>query len=151
MTTKPESEREPAQVVDRAALAVRRAIGRLVQLLGDDDLAVVYGAALALDELGARAVVGPLAAALPRARAPRHRAAIIGALFTYRKAERAAVLRALTGAMKRERVPELAMSIRAALTATIRPDLTPARPTSGAIPTPGSADQGTPPRTSERR
>jgi HEAT repeat protein len=105
MTTKPESERGPAQVVDRAAVAVRRAIDRLVRLLGDDDLAVVHGAALALDELGARAVVGPLAAALPRARAPRHRAAIIGVLIKYRKEEQAAVLRALTAAFKRNASP----------------------------------------------
>jgi hypothetical protein len=52
--------------VGRAALAVRRATGWLVSLLGDDDPVVVYAAALALEALGVRAVVGSLTAALPR-------------------------------------------------------------------------------------
>jgi hypothetical protein len=138
MSSKTKTEIDGKSVVDRAALAVRRSIGRLVQLLGDDDLAVVYDAALALEALGARAVVGPLAAALPRATNLRHRAAIVGALFTFRKAEQAVVLRALTAAMKRERDPELAMRIRAALSAAIMPDLIPSRPSNRANQAPES-------------
>jgi hypothetical protein len=67
---------------DRALAAVRRGVGELVELLGDEDQAVIEKAALALGEVGPYCV-GPLAAALPRARSPRHRAAIIGALMTF--------------------------------------------------------------------
>src|SRR4051812_45939584 len=66
--------------VARAVASVRRAVGRLVALLGHEAPAVLDGAGLALAALGAPAVVGPLAAALPRAASPRHRALIVAAL-----------------------------------------------------------------------
>jgi len=115
MSAKMRSESEPHPEVDRAARAVRRAIGRLVQLLGDEDLAVVQWAGLALADLGAVAVVGPLADALPRARGPRHRGAIITVLLAFHPQEEAAILRALTGALGRETEPVLSIHIRTAL------------------------------------
>jgi hypothetical protein len=111
--------------VDRAVASVRRAIGRLVQLLGHEDTAVVLAAASALEALGPADVVGALATALPRATGPRHRAAIVGALFAFRGQEKAAVLRALAAARARESVPELAIRIGATLSAVIGADLFP--------------------------
>jgi hypothetical protein len=65
MSTIPKSSSETQAEVERAVLAVRRAIDRLVRLLGDDDLAAVNGAALALVDLGARADSGDTSAARP--------------------------------------------------------------------------------------
>jgi len=93
--------------VELAAAAVRRGIGRLVALLGDEDRAVIDRAAVALGEFGAAAVVGPLADALPRSPSPRHRLAIMGVLIAFGRAERAAVTRALTEAVRRERDPHV--------------------------------------------
>ena len=67
---------------ERALVAVRKAVGRLVRLLGDEDPVVIEKAALALGEIGPY-VVGPLASALPRSPSPRHRLAILGALVTF--------------------------------------------------------------------
>ena len=71
--------------VDRAVAGVRRAIGRLIALLDADDPATIEQAARELAGLGAAAAVGPLAEALARGRSPRHRGAILGTLFHYRK------------------------------------------------------------------
>ena len=92
--------------VDRAIVAVERAIGRLVALLGDDDPAVMERAALTLAEIGPFAV-GPLAAALPRAASSRHRAIIIGALLTFGRQAKVPVMDALIGELKRESDPHV--------------------------------------------
>jgi HEAT repeat protein len=99
--------RQAKDEVGRAVAAARRAIGRMVALMGDEDPAVVRAASQALAELSAAAVVGPLAEALPRASSPRHRVAIIGALLTFGPEARAAVNRALVAALKRERNPHV--------------------------------------------
>jgi len=88
--------------VDRAVAGVRRAIGRLVTLLDADDPATMQKAARELAGLGAAAAVGPLADALARARSPRHRGAIVGALLLFRTSARAAVTAAITKAVQRE-------------------------------------------------
>ena len=67
---------------EQALVAVKKAVGRLVRLLGDEDPAVIEKAAFALAEIGPF-VVGPLALALPRSPSPRHRLAILGALVTF--------------------------------------------------------------------
>jgi hypothetical protein len=90
--------------VDRAVAAARKAVGRLVALLGEEDLAVVGKAAVALEGIGAFAV-GPLAAALPRARPPRHRVAIARALIRVAPRARVEVVEALDAAMGREANP----------------------------------------------
>jgi hypothetical protein len=146
MTAKTRSERETQPEGERAVMAFRRSIGRLVRLLGDDDLAVVHGAALALEALGGRAVVGPLAAALPGAPTPSHRAAIVGALYAFHRQEGPAVLRALIGAIRRETDPVLAIKIRAALAAVLAADLYPFRPPDRTNQTPRTGgDPGAPP------
>jgi hypothetical protein len=61
--------------VDGAAAGVRRAIGRLIALLGDEDPVTICGAFETLVSIGAFAAE-PLAKALPRAASVRHRAAI---------------------------------------------------------------------------
>src|SRR6187397_773559 len=73
---------------DRAVASIRAAIGRLALLLGDEDPATVDAAATALGAIGPFAV-GPLAAALPKGASPRHRAAIIAALLSFDKQEKA--------------------------------------------------------------
>jgi len=80
---------------------------------------------MAPDGLGAASVVGPLAAALPRASSPRHRAAIMGALLAIGTAERAAVTRALTEAVRRERDPHVRLRAQAALTSLILSGMAP--------------------------
>ena len=72
---------------ERALVAVKKAVGRLVRLLGDEDPVVIEKAALALAGIGPF-VVGPLASALPRSPSPRHRMAILGALATFGPQER---------------------------------------------------------------
>src|SRR4051794_38005110 len=72
----------PLDQVDRAIVAVERAVGRLVAMLGDDDPAVLERAALALEQIGPFAV-GPLASGLKTAASSRHRVVIIGALLTF--------------------------------------------------------------------
>jgi HEAT repeat protein len=91
----------PPDQVDRAVGGIRRSVGRLVALLGDDDAAVVAKALTALDGVGPVAV-GPLAAALPRAPSPRHRVLIITALKTFGPGDEAPALRALAGATERD-------------------------------------------------
>jgi hypothetical protein len=121
------AECNPATEVDRATEAVRRAIGRLVQLLDAED-DVVLAAAGALDALGARAIVGPLAAALPRASAKRHRAIIVKMLHSYGREEGPAVLVALLAAKKRERDLDVAAVVQGALMDLMLSDSGPLRP-----------------------
>jgi hypothetical protein len=109
--------------VDNAVAAAGRAIGRLVALLGDSDTAVMAKAAMALASLGAPAAVGPLAAALPRAPSPQHRAAIIGALLTFGAEARGPVVGALIGALRRDPDPHVRAAARAALVTLTADDL----------------------------
>jgi len=111
--------------VELATAAVRRGIGRLVALLGDDDRAVIDKAAVTLGEFGAAAVVEPLAAALQRAPSPRHRLAIMGALLAIGTQERAAVTQALTDAVSRERDPHVRLRAQGALTSLILSGMAP--------------------------
>ncbi len=67
-------------VVERANIGDRRAIGGLVRLLGGADLEIVMAAARALLDLGQTAVVWPLVAWLPRAASSRHRIVILTVL-----------------------------------------------------------------------
>lgn len=99
--------------------------GRAVWPTNDDDRAVIGKAVMAPDGLGAASVVGPLAAALPRASSPRHRAAIMGALLAIGTAERAAVTRALTDAAGRELDSYVRARASAALTALILSGMAP--------------------------
>jgi len=105
--------------VDRAVDGINRSIGRLVAFLGDEDDAVVEKALRALAEVGPFAV-GPLAAALPRAPAPRHRAAILGALLTFGPQAEVAVSGAFTRAMKRDPDERIRAAAGAALTSLMR-------------------------------
>jgi HEAT repeat protein len=111
--------RNPA---DRAVANIRAAIGRLALLLGDEDPATVEAAAMALGAIGPFAV-GPLAAALPRGPSPRHRAAIVAALLTFGAQEKAAVARALRGALERDPDPHVRAAAEACLTRLILGDL----------------------------
>ena len=95
--------------VGLAVAAVRRAVGRLVQLLDGED-AVVEEAARALLALGAPAVVGPLGEGLLRARSLRHRTLIFLILVGLGEQERVAVYRAIFEANKHE--TNLGLSIR---------------------------------------
>ena len=104
--------RNPA---DRAVASIRTAVGRLALLLGDEDPATFETAAMALGAIGPFAV-GPLAAALPKGPSPRHRAAIVAALLTFGAQEKAAVTRALKGAMERDPDPHVRAAAQACLT-----------------------------------
>jgi HEAT repeat protein len=115
MSSKLQSRGKPATKAERAAAAVRRAIGRLVKLLDEEDEGDVYAAAIALEALGGRAVVGPLAAALSRSSSPRHRMLIVGALAAFGREEKASVIAALFAAKKRERDIQVAAVIQDAL------------------------------------
>ena len=66
--------------VDRAVAATRRGIGRLVDLLGSPDPAVRAGAAAALNDLGATAILEPLVLGLRRAAPPAQAEVIAAAL-----------------------------------------------------------------------
>ena len=107
---------------DRAVATIRAAIGRLALLLGDEDPATFEAAAMALGAIGPFAV-GPLAAALPRGPSPRHRAAIVAALLTFGAQEKAAVARALRGALERDPDPHVRAAAEACLTRLILGDL----------------------------
>ena len=111
--------RNPA---DQAVASIRAAVGRLALLLGDDDPATFETAAMALGALGPFAV-GPLAAALPKGPSPRHRAAIVAALLTFGAREKAAVARALRGALERDPDPHVRAAARACLARLILDDL----------------------------
>jgi hypothetical protein len=100
----PYETRAPKDEVDLATAALRRAVGRLIRLLGHDDPRVVTRAALALHELGPYAA-GPLAAALPRAGSRRAKVMIIAALRGGGAATRAAATAAAWRAMRREEDP----------------------------------------------
>jgi hypothetical protein len=100
--------------VDRATAALRRAVGRLIRLLGHDDPRVVARAALALHELGPSAA-GPLAAALPRAGSRRAKVMIIAALQEAGPAARAAATAAMWLVMKREKDPGVRAAAHLAL------------------------------------
>ena len=111
--------RNPA---DRAVASIRAAVGKLALLLGDEDPATFETAAMALGAIGPFAV-GPLAAALPRGPSPRHRAAIVAALLTFGAHEKAAVARALRGALERDPDPHVRAAAEACLTRLILGDL----------------------------
>ena len=111
--------RNPAE---RAVAGIRAAVGRLGLLLGDEDPATAEAAAMALGAIGPFAV-GPLAAALPKGPSPRHRAAIIAALLTFGAQEKAAVARALRGALERDPDPHVRAAARACLARLILDDL----------------------------
>jgi HEAT repeat protein len=111
--------RNPA---DRAVASIRAAVGRLALLLGDEDPATFETAAMALGAIGAFAV-GPLAAALPKGRSPRHRTAIVAALLTFGAQEKAAVTRALRGAVEREPDLHVRATAQACLTRLLLGDL----------------------------
>ena len=106
---------------DRAIADIRTAVGRLALLLGDDDPATFEAAATALGAIGPFAV-GPLAAALPKGPSPRHRAAIVAALMSFGVQEKAAVARALKGAMERDPDPHVRTAAQACLTRLILGD-----------------------------
>jgi hypothetical protein len=116
-TTKPKPDQ-----VDRALADARRAIGKLVQLLDDEDGAIVAKAARALEEVGPFAV-GPLAAALPRAGSLRLRLLIVGGLPHFARQARPAVTRALTAALGREKDPLVQRAVRGALGRVIMDDI----------------------------
>jgi hypothetical protein len=140
MSSKLRSDSKPTVKVDRATEAARRAIGRLVQLLGDEDMDVIQAASQALAQLGGRAVVGPLAAALSRSACPNHRAMIVGVLATFAEKEKLRVFSALFSACKRERDLRVMGIIRATLLGLMMADQR-----SGQTPTPPtmrSQDQG---------
>jgi len=67
--------------------------------------------------------VGPLAAALPKGPSPRHRAAIIAALVSFGAQEKAAVTRALRGAVERDPDPNVRAAAEACLTRLTLGDL----------------------------
>ncbi|HEY2157621.1 MAG TPA: HEAT repeat domain-containing protein, partial [Isosphaeraceae bacterium] len=106
---------------DRAVATIRAAVGRLAMLLGDEDPATAEAAAMAVGAIGSFGV-GPLAAALPRGRSPRHRAAILAALLTFGAQEKAAVARALKGALERDPDPLVRAAAEACLTRLILGD-----------------------------
>jgi hypothetical protein len=92
--------------VERAAEGVRRAIGRLVALLGDDDPSTIYGAFETLVSIGAFAAE-PLATALPRAAEVRQRAAIMTCLMELAPVARSVVFGAMLRASQRDSDPAL--------------------------------------------
>ena len=111
--------RNPA---DRAVASIRAAVGKLALLLGDEDPATFDTAATALGAIGPFAV-GPLAAALPKGPSPRHRAAIVAALMSFGAQEKAAVARALRGALVNDPDPNVRAAAEACLTRLILGDL----------------------------
>jgi HEAT repeat protein len=114
--------KQTGNAADRAVASIRAAVGRLALLLGDEDPATFETAAMALGEIGPF-VVGPLAAALPNGPSPRHRAAMVAALLTFGAQEKAAVTRALRGAVERDPDPHVRVAAQAALTRLIMGDL----------------------------
>jgi hypothetical protein len=95
--------------VDRAAEGVRRTIGRLIALLGDEDPSTIGGAFETLVSIGAFAAE-PLAMALPRAVSVRHRAAIMICLMELAPVARPVVLRAMLRASQHDCDPALRVS-----------------------------------------
>jgi hypothetical protein len=87
--------------VDRAADGVRRAIGRLIALLGDDDPDMISGAFETLVSIGAFAAE-PLATALFRAAEVRQRAAIMTCLMELAPVARSVVFGAMLRASQRD-------------------------------------------------
>jgi hypothetical protein len=116
--------KERANPADRAVARIRTAVGRLALLLGDEDPATGEAAAMALGAIGPFAV-GPLAAALPKGPSPRHRAAIVAALLTFGAQEKAAVARALEGALERDPDPHVRAAAEACLTRLLLGELRP--------------------------
>ena len=90
--------------VERDRRAVRSAVRRLIQHLGDEDLTIVMRTALALEEIGPF-VVGPLIAALPKARSAGHQLAIMGALLNYGHLALRPIHEALMGVLARAKDP----------------------------------------------
>ena len=115
-------EKQTRNPADRAVASIRAAVGKLALLLGDEDPATFETAAMALGAIGPFAV-GPLAAALPKGPSPRHRAAIVAALMSFGAQEKAAVARALRGALVNDPDPNVRVAAQAALTRLILGDL----------------------------
>lgn len=139
MSTSPwKAQSMPTDEVDRAVAAVRRAIGRLIQLLDHEDDDVVLATGIALDTLGGRAVVGPLSAALSRAGSIRHRALIVQVLKSLGPEVKPAVLPVLLAAKERERDPRVLATIHMALNDLLLSDLDTARTRGTAPPEPTS-------------
>ena len=99
-------------VVERAADGVRRAIGKLVRLLDDDDPAVVEKAYAALAPLGQAAIVGGLTGALVRAGSPRLRERTLAVLEHFDPEHDLIIVAALKRALPRERDPDVAARMR---------------------------------------
>jgi hypothetical protein len=95
--------------VDRATEGVRRAIGRLIAFLGDEDPGTIGGAFATLVSIGAFAGE-PLAKALPRAASVRHRATIMTCLMELAPVARSVVLGAMLRASQRDGDPALRAS-----------------------------------------
>jgi hypothetical protein len=119
---KQEGKVEVPDQVEKATMAVLRAVGRLVKLLGHGDDLVVEAAAGALAALGGQAIVGPLATTLLRSTSPRQRAWIVAMMATLGLEERSFVLTALFAAKKRERDVHVAGLIQGALMALMMAD-----------------------------
>src|SRR4051794_11170814 len=108
--------------VDRAVISVRKAVGKLVALLGEEDWPTVERAALALGEIGPFAV-GPLAAALPRGRSVRHRLALIGMVVSFGPQAGSPASRALTAILEREKDPHVLAAARVAFSRLVMDDI----------------------------
>src|SRR5688572_21116341 len=119
----------PTDRVDRAVASVRAAVGRLIRLLCDEDPATFAKAAEAMMAVGPFAV-GPLVAALGRAKSSRDRRVIIGALLTVGPMEMTPVMRALNTTLERDPDPRVRGAARAALDSLIMTALGPTRSTS---------------------
>jgi HEAT repeat protein len=97
------SNRDPSpDRVERDRRAVRSAVGRLIRHTADEDPTIVAKAVQALEEIGPF-VVGPLIDALPGARSPRHRLAIIGGLMNFGQQAKLPILWALNQVLVHEK------------------------------------------------
>jgi hypothetical protein len=121
MSSKPRADNKITVKVNRATGTVRRAIGRLVRLLGEEDDDEARAAAVALLGLGGRAIAGPLAAALPRATSPRHRGLIVELLASSGPEEGPTAIRSLLAARKQEHDLQVAALIQVKLMALLLP------------------------------
>jgi HEAT repeat protein len=110
--------KQPVDEVERARNALRRAMNRLVALLGDEDRDVVERATTELLALGIRAV-DPLVHALPRAKQPWHRIRIIGLLHHLGAQAPQKVGAALIRIVRKDEVPVIREAARRALLALV--------------------------------
>ncbi len=112
---KPTTEKTPTDKVELALRAIERAVGQLVHLTGDEDREVVRRSIVALDVLGPRAILGPLADGLNRASSPEHRAILITSLVHYDKESSSRSTAALLKAARKEEDPQIAALIQRAM------------------------------------